>query len=683
MTELTTEIKAVSFDVFDTVITRCLADPKAVFEVMSKELQQEDGFPMEMLSSFRDERVWAEEEARRSSAAEEIDLDDIYAVLSTKYRLTAGQVELLLQLEINTEYLVSRPLLKTIARITEYRDSGRKIIFVSDMYLPATVVKNLLIVVDAYQEGDGLYVSSEYGVGKWSGNLFKLILQAEEIDSRELFHLGDNSHSDFKIPTALGIRSETLLPVEQTRYEKIFLSDVKTDGVSDGQWIAGAMRVARINSNVKERTLAHQTLFNLGVGVAGPILFGYVAWLLDEAEREGFERLYFVARDGQVLLEIAEVLAERKKQKIELHYLYGSRQAWHLPSLLDIDEDALEWITCQDPVLTLGIVANRLSMEPKELGGILAAAGFAEKDMGDFLSGHEVTCLRQILSGDASMRVEILNRAKFAREVALDYFRQEGLLDNVKWAMVDLGWFGRMHNSLCKILSLYTSQDFPPCFYFGLARSNEKVVGKKPYLFNPSSSPQEFYTGMAFIELLEIFSSADHGSTVAYRLCSNGKVVPVIGRRPAYVTSNWGLSSLREGITSLVNTIGNGPFVIEHSVHKIRLFTLMKLFHSNPSLEEAGIIGEFPFSSDQSETELRQFAPPLTLFETIHGVARYPQMRRLYPSFWISGSRVRSSCVTRIVLSFFSKVFPFVSLVLENNIVKSLSASMPKLRRND
>ena len=36
--------------------------------------------------------------------------------------------------------------------------------------------------------------------------------------------------------------------------------------------------------------------------MAGPLFTGFVRWVLDDAERRGLKRLYFLARDGQLPL---------------------------------------------------------------------------------------------------------------------------------------------------------------------------------------------------------------------------------------------------------------------------------------------------------------------------------------------------------------------------------------------
>jgi predicted HAD superfamily hydrolase len=45
----------------------------------------------------------------------------------------------------------------------------------------------------------------------------------------------------------------------------------------------------------------------------------------------GITRIYFLARDGELLVEIAKLIIEHYSLKIEARYLYVSRQSLHLP----------------------------------------------------------------------------------------------------------------------------------------------------------------------------------------------------------------------------------------------------------------------------------------------------------------------------------------------------------------
>jgi hypothetical protein len=77
---------------------------------------------------------------------------------------------------------------------------------------------------------------------------------------------------------------------------------------------------------------------------------------MTEARRRTLNRLYFVARDGQILQRIAVNLNALLGWVIELRYLHASRQSLFLPSLTALDGAAIEWLTEQARFKTLGAI---------------------------------------------------------------------------------------------------------------------------------------------------------------------------------------------------------------------------------------------------------------------------------------------------------------------------------------
>ena len=47
-------------------------------------------------------------------------------------------------------------------------------------------------------------------LGKHSGRLFQHVLKEEDVLPEDVFHIGDNRRSDFKVPTTLGINAKWL-----------------------------------------------------------------------------------------------------------------------------------------------------------------------------------------------------------------------------------------------------------------------------------------------------------------------------------------------------------------------------------------------------------------------------------------------------------------------------------------
>ena len=63
-----------------------------------------------------------------------------------------------------------------------------------------------------------------------------------------------------------------------------------------------------------------QAIYNT---VFAPVLLCFVRWVLDEAQKCGIKRLYFLARDGYQMYLVAEEFCKHSRNQIECRYLYG------------------------------------------------------------------------------------------------------------------------------------------------------------------------------------------------------------------------------------------------------------------------------------------------------------------------------------------------------------------------
>ena len=81
-------------------------------------------------------------------------------------------------------------------------------------------------------------------------------------------------------------------------------------------------------------------LYTLSRQKVAPVLYGYVCWVLKEAEKRGICTLYFLSRDGYILRKIAQQICEKKKMRIECRYLYCSRASLRMPAYHLIGEEA-------------------------------------------------------------------------------------------------------------------------------------------------------------------------------------------------------------------------------------------------------------------------------------------------------------------------------------------------------
>lgn len=193
--------KAVSFDIFDTLIERKCGNPYVVFDIMEKRYNEQ--YPFAMVNNFRELRIQAEKLARQNSSKNEVSLSDIYESLAT---MTGNlHVSFLKDLEktIELEQCVAIPeMVEVYHKIRECCDAY----IISDMYLDEEFISSLLLNC-GIRSPKKLYVSVEYNQTKRSRQLFKMVLRENGLCPWQLTHVGDNWISDYLNPKLLGIHS--------------------------------------------------------------------------------------------------------------------------------------------------------------------------------------------------------------------------------------------------------------------------------------------------------------------------------------------------------------------------------------------------------------------------------------------------------------------------------------------
>ncbi len=297
-------VKVVSFDIFDTLIVRPYIRPKDLFAHM----EQAEGAP-----GFAAERVDAERRSRRSVGADgsrETTFDAIYEEIAPQYRHLKEA-----ELRYKSNVLRYRPVADLFDRLVA---EGREVVLISDMYLPSERIAAMLESCGIRGYGR-LYVSCEHGVNKRHGGLFRKVLDDLGLRPEELHHIGDNAHSDHRVPKGMGIRA-TCVPSLAESYFGAHPRAARfhrRDRSLSASVIAAvdAIRWMDHGDDLSWREVAYR--------FGGPAVCGYCAFVHDSGDRP----LAFVARDGYNLIRTYRVLFGDSRRST---YVYAPRIAYIL-----------------------------------------------------------------------------------------------------------------------------------------------------------------------------------------------------------------------------------------------------------------------------------------------------------------------------------------------------------------
>lgn len=297
----------ISFDIFDTLLVRPYLRPQDLFLHLEKKHQK---------PNFHLARRDAECQAlRKHESLQDITLEMIYEEIDVSFR-EMKQYEL----EWEKQVLRANPELQ---QVYDYaKELGKKIIILSDMYLPISFITEVLQGC-GYDGWDKLYVSGDCGLSKSKGSMYQRLLAETGAKPRKILHIGDNRHSDVQMAAKFGICTVHYKALTRQYMDSIQAYHVyqKYKDVTLGESITLSMmawnwQLVRCGKRPKQSYWQ-----DLGYRCAGPAAYGYTRYVESVAHRENVNTLYFVARDGYLLQKVFQSF----NKECRLHYVYAPR----------------------------------------------------------------------------------------------------------------------------------------------------------------------------------------------------------------------------------------------------------------------------------------------------------------------------------------------------------------------
>lgn len=392
--------------------------------------------------------------------------------------------------------------------------------------------------------------------------------------------------------------------------------------------------------------------YQFGASFAAPLFYGFVHQLMIQAQQDGVKRLYFLARDGQLLLEIAKSIQEKLGfESLELKYLYVSRQAMRFPSIIQLSATDLDWIFEEmDNALNLHTVALRLRMSCQDLRKHLKPELHDALPVDDesLLSRAQVAALKAFFLADDELRQSVHTQSKASREQVIAYFEQEGIFEHQQVGFVDVGWKGTLQDAIHRITYTHNRELVINEYYFGVSEYSPMSCPKNrktPFFLFPTSQP-------GYGPLFELLLLADHGMTLDYS--QNEKGEWRAETKPADARfKQWGLDDYFNGIRDFSEafslSLAEFGSSIELYYHAI-VPALIDLLAA-PTKEMSECLGELPYSGNQEESNLRKMAPPFSVSDSLLYWIRSEDERRAM-THWREATMKRSSLISQLLLRF-------------------------------
>ena len=617
-----------SFDVFNTLLSRLQLRPASRLRSAYRRL----GLRSADLECLIQLRKQGEANAMSRLGPDLYSLDDIYREMNEGKRLGAVSLDGVKEAEMEMEKEQCFAIAAGRFHLLEAKQNYQKIIYVSDMYLPTSLIHELLKRNGLWAPGARLFVSHAEGRAKHSG-LFEKICTELDVRPNQMRHLGDDFNADVAAPQKIGIRAAPFYLARPTRYEMRFRK-IGLDMVAD------AVRAARLQ-NPSPPNSSEGVIWDTACGVAAPLFVAYVAWLRRRSRVLGVDSLFFVSRDGLIFKKIYDLLPKKGPQGAVSHYLYGSRQAWICARLVRLETEDVSFLTFQNPTLSLAQFLRRCDLDAADIDA--PPWDLQRRDFEAPLSSEHIRWIREALR-EGPWREIVQKRAKQRLGEAREYFRQEKL-GNTSYALVDLGWFGNLQNYVGGIWP-----ENPPKhgFYLDLRKSPDIQKERRASAFLASSQMIGIDQGTS-ITLLEILATAPHGSCLGYKK-NQGRWDPELAKGEGYYggyekidLQHEAILKVAEKLLSLESNPDVWSVVPWRDVAQKNFISLLQ----NPSNTEAAVLGAVDFVSRQEGGAGVEFGPSCSLGEAI----KYFFLGfRVREAAWPQAMIRRSRGISRILL---------------------------------
>ncbi len=477
----------VSFDIFDTLVKRNVAEPTDIFSLMEKYVGQ----------GFKEKRIKAEARARQELGRKEIDLVDIYRYFPRDDRKELQKLELAVE---EKTIVPNQPVVEVYRKCIE---AHKTVYIVSDMYWPEMAIKRIL-EKNGLVGYKALYLSSTKQRVKSDGSLFHCLIKEENISPKSLVHVGDSPKGDYREPSKIGIQA-----IRIPRYFKNinYRGDDQCNNIS----------INYLNNFINNTFLYNSDLYyQFGYAQFGKLLYGYVNWLHKEVRKRGIKKLFFFARDGYIIKQAYEICID--DNEIETCYLEVSRRSLRGPVLwMDCSFETIMKMVVNAKLISLVSIFDSLGLDIGAYTSIIRANHLTMNTLFDCATIVDDKRLKKLLE---CIRDDIIENSRKEYELLQAYLLEKKV--GGKFGIVDIGYAGSMQRYLQQVLSQMGIEHDITGFYFAVADFYKKnmLPGVKlelnGYLFDFQHDAYSIDTRRSFVGLFETLFLEQGGSVKRY-----------------------------------------------------------------------------------------------------------------------------------------------------------------------
>lgn len=419
------------------------------------------------------------------------------------------------EIELAQEKYVSYVDPSIAATLAGYSAAKRH--FLSDFYLPAAAINELLGHHGISSLLEGGTVSCEVGLNKRSGRLFRHMHERLAVAPDRHLHVGDNPVADIRAAQALGINTVHYLPEAEHRRRLKREKEFHSRGDALRSAINDLMAIAPADPR------SHREAYDYGRRCS-LLLVGFLVDAMERATTEQVARVYFFTREGEFFLDIYRRLAELDLLGFPpppAELLHVSRLATFAGSLRDFSASELMRLWNQYSVQSLHAFLVSLGLSPEFFAATAARHGIApcEPIRYPWQDERVVAFL-----ADPEVRQPIMTHLAEQKRRLLAYLASRGLSpQSHRFGIVDIGWRGTIQDNLAHLLP---TVDFHG-HYLALNRFlNVQPSNARKTAFGPDLNlSSDGATLLDFVAPVEMLCNSPNGSVIGYEATGEGILV--------------------------------------------------------------------------------------------------------------------------------------------------------------
>lgn len=455
--------EVVSLDIFDTLFVRRIFDPDMIKLPVARFIARHANnsgidISWQEVQAMRDE-IESFHRARNGAIHpdHEANYDQFIPEVLQRIHgnaLPAGLADAVSDYEMKMETSVLTPRADLVDWIKQLHENRKKIILISDIYLPSKYLKRLVEAKGLSGYFTDVVSSADSFRAKASGTGFERLQSRHGIDYSKWLHVGDNIISDGVRCDELGITSLVIQDIGEKQRKgiaRLINSLAKTKHIWKGR------NVLQLMLPLEAENGECPELFADGHNLFGMILGYFLQHLAEQCVRRGIKRVYFCSREGWMFYECWKRMQPYlfpNGSAPEASYLYVSRMGLSKASCANVGLNAANTAVALLPPQNIDFLdicrVYQLDLEP--LRDALDRAGLKPGDkivpLGPDATENNPNNPFSVLLQDPRFQEQVRAQGKQARDDFGDYLESEGFFDHEDVALVDIGWLGTIQNYL-------------------------------------------------------------------------------------------------------------------------------------------------------------------------------------------------------------------------------------------